>query len=92
MEYFIIGLLVGLFSGVAVSGLLMLAYIHVQSKESATDVSVEEVDQWIEDEHVSEMDVTIPLVVKEEPKPSTVGDAEVRRRFAVLREVEDKDV
>lgn len=92
MEHFIIGMLVGLFTGTAISGLTLAAYVRWQSHDQDVGNSVEEVEQWIEDEHVSEMDVTVPLVEQEEPKPSTVGDAEVRRRVAVLQEAEDEDV
>ena len=92
MEYFLVGILVGMFIGTGLSGLALWTYRMVQLQERATDVSVEEIDQWIEDEHVSEMDVTIPLIVKEEPKPSAVGDAEVRRRSDVVNEANDQSV
>ena len=91
MENFIIGMLVGLFSGVAISGLFLLAYVQWQSHNRATDISVEEVEGWI-DEHDSEMDNTIPLIVLEEPQPSAVGDAEVRRRSEVVKEIDDEFV
>lgn len=89
MEHFVIGLLVGLLSGVAISGLVVVAYMYWQSHYSPTCVSVEEMEDWIDANHQSEMDVTIPLIVIAEPENI---EREIRRRSEVVKEINDEFV
>ena len=83
MEYFIIGILVGFFIGLAVFGIAQWAYNRLQVQSHNNDITVEQITEWVKDKveewgnfpieedddsDLAEMDNSVPLVAREKKK------------------------